>query len=136
MTATRRVTVGDQVPPVTREISFELMKVFSGFPEQNCVHTNREFAVAKGLPDAVVQGMQTYAYVLEMLVSSFGVDWHRSGRLAVSLLNVVLPGDTVTARGTVVGQEPIAGGTRLALEVWVENQHSVKVLAGEASVTL
>jgi len=126
----------DVIPAVTRLISFDLMKVFSGFPEQNCVHTNREFAIEKGLPDAVTQGMQTYAYLLEMLVTHFGNDWHASGRVAVSFIKMVLPGDTVTARGTVVEREPLGDRTRLRLEVWVENQHQAKVIAGEASVVI
>ena len=130
------VQIGDTVPPVTKEISFELMKIFSGFPEQNCVHTNRDFAIDKGLPDAVTQGMQTYAYLLEMLVTRFGRDWHRSGRLAVNFIKMVLPGDTVTARGTVIEKEALGDRTRLRLEVWVENQRQLKVLAGEASVVV
>jgi acyl dehydratase len=112
------------------------MKVFSGFPELNCVHTNRAFAIGKGLPDAVTQGMQTYAYLLEMLVTHFGRDWHSSGRVAVNFVKMVLPADTVTARGTVIATEAVNDRTRLRLEVWVENQHRVKVVVGEASVVV
>jgi acyl dehydratase len=119
---------------VSKEISFDKMLVFSGFPETNSVHTSREFAVGKGLPNAVAQGLQTYAYMCEWLVEAFGRDWFTGGRLAVSFLGLVLPGDRVTVRAEPVEAEAVGEGTRLTLSIWCENHRGEKVAAGTATV--
>ena len=134
--AAAEATVGTEIPPVTKTVAFELMRVFSGYPEERSVHTNRQFAVDHGLPDAIVQGMQTYAYLLEMLVGFFGRGWFESGHVAVNFLNLVLAGDTLVARGTVVARDEVEGRTELRLDVWVENQRGVKACAGTARALL
>jgi acyl dehydratase len=121
---------------LSKEISFDKMRVFSGFPETNSVHTDRSFAVALGLPNAVAQGLQTYAYMCEWLVEYFGRDWFLGGRLAVSFLAVVLPGDAVTVEAALSETEAVEEGTRVTLEIWCENHRGQKVAAGVASAVV
>lgn len=118
---------------VRKEVTFEKMLVFSGFPETNSVHTNREFAVSLGLPDAVAQGLHTYAFMLEWLVQYFGEDWFAGGKLGVSFLSVVVPGDVVTVRSEVTSTDPASDGTQVTLDIWCENERGQKVAAGTAS---
>jgi acyl dehydratase len=115
-----------------KEVSFEKMLVFSGFPETNSVHTNRELARTLGLPDAIGQGLQTYAYMCEWLVSYFGIEWFKGGRLAVSFLSVVIPGDTVIVEASLTESESTSDGIRITLDIWCENQVGQKIAAGTA----
>jgi acyl dehydratase len=118
---------------VSKEISFDKMLVFSGYPETNSVHTNRELARGLGLPDAIGQGLQTYAYMCEWLVTYFGIDWFRGGRLSVSFLSVVVPGDTLQVRASLVESQAADDGTRIAVDIWCENQRGEKIAAGSAA---
>src|SRR5262249_46944572 len=118
---------------LSKTVSFDKMLVFSGFPETNSVHTNRDLARSLGLPDAIAQGLQTYAYMCQWLVAYFGMDWFDGGRLAVSFLSVVVPGDTVHVKATLAETEELADGTRVTLDIWCENQDERKVAAGTAS---
>lgn len=121
---------------VRKEILFDKMLVFSGFPETNSVHTSREAAVEKGLPDAIAQGLQMYAYMCEWLVGYFGKDWFEGGKLAVSFLGLVVPGDQLTVRAELSETAPAAGGVRVTLDIWCENQRQQKVVAGTASAVV
>jgi acyl dehydratase len=134
MAATKSAKIADPRSHVlTKEVSFGRMLVFSGYPETNSVHTSREFAVSLGLPNAVAQGLQTYAYMCEWLVGFFGPDWFQGGRLAVSFLAIVLPGDNVTVRAELAGVEDVEEGTRVTLDIWCENHRGEKVAAGTAT---
>lgn len=118
---------------IRKEVTFDKMLVFSGFPETNSVHTNREFAVSLGLPDAVAQGLHTYAFMLEWLVRYFGEDWFQGGKLGVSFLSVVVPGDVVTVKSEITSTDATPEGTQVALDIWCENERGQKVAAGTAS---
>jgi len=118
---------------VEKEILFDKLLVFSVFPETNSVHTSRAAAVERGLPNAIAQGLQMYAYMLEWLTGYFGADWFEGGRLAVSFLGLVVPGDHLTVRATLKQSEPVAGGVRATLEVRCENHRGQTVAAGTAT---
>ena len=135
MTSAHALDPKDQL--LNKEIRFDQMLVFSGYPETNSVHTSREFAVDKGLSNAVAQGLQTYAYMCEWLVEFFGPDWFQGGQLAVSFLGLVMPGDRVTVKGELTGREDVeGGGTRVTLSIWCENHRGEKVAAGTATAVV
>jgi acyl dehydratase len=121
---------------LSKEISFDKMLVFSGYPETNSVHTSREFAVGKGLSNAVAQGLQTYAYMCEWLVGFFGSDWFHGGRLAVSFLGLVVPGDRISVKAELEEKEEVAEGSRVTLAIWCENHRGEKVAAGTATAVM
>ena len=134
---TTSTQIGDPSQLVlSKEVTFDQMLVFSGYPETNSVHTSREFATSLGLPNAVAQGLQTYAYMCEWLVSFFGADWFRGGRLAVSFLSIVLPGDGVAVRASLAGTKETDDGTRVTLDIWCENHRREKVAAGSATAVV
>lgn len=118
---------------VVKTVDFDKMRVFSGHPETHSVHTNRRFARDRGLPDAVAQGLQTYAYMCEWLVTFFGQRWFTGGHLAVSFLSIVLPGDVITTRAALVPGDRTTDPNLVTLEIWCEKELGVKVAAGIAS---
>jgi len=118
---------------VSKEVIFDKMLVFSGYPETNSVHTDRAFARARGLPDAVAQGLQTYAYMCEWLVEYFGADWFQGGRLSTAFLAIVLPGDLLQVKAELTETREVAEGTEVTVNVWCENARADKVAAGVAT---
>jgi acyl dehydratase len=121
---------------LAKEVTFDRMLVFSGYPETNSVHTSREAAVERGLPNAIAQGLQSYAYMCEWLVLFFGPGWFDGGRLAVSFLSIVLPGDEVKVKAELKDSEDVEDGVRMTLDVWCENHRGQKVAAGTATAVL
>jgi hypothetical protein len=83
---------------------------------------------------ALIGGSTLLSYVLEMLYNHFGQNWLYHGKIKVSFIGGgAVNGDVVTAHGRVTGVEPEAGGSRVKLDVWLENQMGNKIVVGEAS---
>ena len=131
--ANKETKVGCEISPVTKEITLEKMRLYSGWPEKKNIHTDFEAAKRAGLPGPIAQGLMSAANISEMLTRFFGEGWMREGKLSVSFINIVQPGDTVTAKGTVKDKLEEGPQVRLVLDVWCENQHGVKVTVGTAS---
>ena len=122
------------IAPLVKHVTQEQMSVFSGIGRHNQnIHTSIAIARAGGLERCLAQGMMETCYLTELLASFFGASWYTSGWERMKFINPVYAGDTVTARGAVLEETTEAGGTRLNLEVWVENQDGKMTAAGWAS---
>ena len=67
------------------------------------------------------------------MLDFFEKGWIQGGKLDVSLVKSIFPGDTITVKGTV--REKVQEGkfTRIVLDVWLENQSGEKATVGTAS---
>ena len=100
---------------------------------RNVIHTD-EYARNFGMRGALIGGSTLLSYVLEMLYNYFGENWQYHGRIGVSFIGGgAINGDVLTAHGLVKAIEQEEAGTRLKLDVWLENQMQAKILVGEAS---
>ncbi|MDP6782289.1 MAG: MaoC family dehydratase [Dehalococcoidia bacterium] len=133
--APRDAEIGYELPTVSKEITLEKMRAYSGWPRRN-IHTDDEVARQAGLPRAVCQGTQHMTYLSEVLKRFFGEHWMRGGKLSITFIGLVMPGDVVTPRAIVREKVPEGEGRCLNLEVWVENQRGEKVVVGTASATM
>jgi acyl dehydratase len=108
-----------------------MCEAFSG-PSRN-YHTDVEMARALGFPDIVVQGMMSVCFVADLVTERYGVGFLAAGKLDVRLVNVVWPGDAITARGRV--RERVAEGTRtrVHLDVWCSKPDGTVTVVGTAS---
>jgi len=124
-------TGGDAFALPARTITHAMCEAFSG-PHKN-YHTDLEMARALGFPDIVVQGMMSVCFVADLVTSRYGEGFLGGGKLDVRLVNVVWPGDAITARGQV--REAVAEGSRLRahLDVWCEKADGTVTIIGTAS---
>ena len=127
-----RIRIGDELPPLTKPISQRQIECYSGVRPRS-IHTDPEWARAKGFAAPLAQGMMSTAYVSEMMVAFLGEGFVQGGRMAVKFIKPVLVGDTLTLHGCVRGTLPEGERTRIEVEVWCENQDGVKTMVGEAS---
>lgn len=97
------------------------------------VHTDIEVARRAGLKDTLAQGMMESIYLTELLTSFFGRAWFTTGWQKVKFIRPVYCGERLTARGVVIGERSEGGGTRLDLDIWVENATGEMTAAGWAS---
>jgi hypothetical protein len=87
-----------------------------------------------GLRGALIGGSTLLSYILEMLFNYFGEKWLYHGRINVNFIGGgAVNGDVVTAHGLVKAIENEEVGTRLKLDVWMENQTGARIVVGEAS---
>jgi len=125
---------GEALPSRTRTVTHGMCQAFSG-PGRN-YHTNQEMARALGFPDIVVQGMMSVCFVADALALRYGAGWHHGGNLDVRLVNVVWPGDTITARGLVREIVPEGSQERALLDVWSTKADGTVTVIGTASALL
>jgi len=124
----RILRAGEEIPSLTKTAFMPID------PEaRNVIHTD-DYARRFGLRGALVGGSILLSYVLEMLYNYFGQEWLYHGKINVSFIGGgAINGDVLTAHGLVTSTEPEETGTRLNLDIWMENQTGDKIVVGEAS---
>jgi len=122
--AAREPEVGSELTPV--------IKVASNTARGQGIHDDTR-AQRLGFKGALVPGVTSLAYVIEMLMNVFGENWMTSGEINLSFTNPLHEGDRVTARAIVRDKRVEDRGLRLFLGVWAENDEGMKVAAGTAS---
>lgn len=132
--APKEVPIGYKLPEVTREVSFDMVKRFSG-PAVN-IHTSEERARSQGFPHPVVAALMFYGYACEMMTNFCGVDWIKGGALSTVFPSTVFVGDTVTAKGVVRDNQQEGDSTRLSVDVWCETRDGRLGLVGTATCLL
>jgi acyl dehydratase len=126
------VAVGQELPPLVKEISQRQIDAYSGVRPRS-IHTDEAWAHAKGFRTTLAQGMMSTAYVSQMMMACLGAGFVRGGTMSVAFVKPVYAGDRLTVRGIVRELRPDNGATRVVVEVWCENQHGDKTAIGTAS---
>jgi acyl dehydratase len=125
---------GTPLVPVVKTIMQDQIAVFSGVGKHlRNIHTDIEVARKAGLSNTLAQGMMETIYLTELLTGFFGHAWFTTGWEKMKFIKPVLSGETVTARGVVMGETREQEGTRLELEIWCENPAGQMTAAGWAS---
>jgi acyl dehydratase len=119
---------GEEIPTLTKTASMPIN------PNAiNVIHTD-DYAKKFGMRGALVGGSILLSYILEMLYNYFGKTWLSHGKINVSFTGGgAINGDVVTAHGLVASLEQEGTGTRLRLDIWMENQTGEKIVVGNAS---
>jgi len=137
ITAHQDLDIGHEIEPVTYEITQEKINIYSRYVfngrDTKNIHTDDEVARKAGLPRALAQGRYPIGYISERMVDFFGQGWLQGGRIEVSLVKGIFPGDTITVKGVITEKTPEGDKIRLVLDVWLENQHGEPATAGVAS---
>lgn len=125
---TQTIKLGDEIPSLTK-------KAFAPVnPEaRNVIHTD-DYAQQMGMRGALIGGSTLLSYVLEMLYNYFGQNWLYHGKINVSFIGGgAVNDDILTIHGLVTSVTPEEAGTRISLDIWMENQTGTKIVVGDAS---
>lgn len=131
-TAAREAVEGSEFRGITKSVTLERMRAFSGWPAKN-VHTDEEFARRCGLPGPIASGVMSQAYLVELMLNLFGELWLSNERMQLTFLRIVQPGDRLTPKAVVRGRDEAESGVCLTLDVWCENQRGERVTVGFAT---
>ncbi len=124
--------VGSELPTLKKTITQRQIDCYSGVRPKS-IHTDVEWAKAKGFPAPLAQALMSTAYVSQMMVTWLGTGFIKGGKISASFIKPVIVGDTLTARAVIKSKENDGGRPRVTVECWCENQHGVKTLVGSAS---
>jgi acyl dehydratase len=137
MKADKDLEVGSGIEPRVYEITQDKINNYSRYAfhgkDTKNIHTDDEVARKAGLPRALAQGRYPVGYLSEYLLAFFNRGWIQGGRLEVSLVKPIFPGDTITIRGVVRDKVLEGKITRIVLDVWLEKQDGQKATVGTAS---
>ena len=135
--ADRNLEIGFSFEPRSFEITQEKINVYSRYvfhgEDTKNIHTDDKTARRAGLPRAVAQGRYPIGYLSEVLLDFFGRGWVRGGKLEVTLIKGIYPGDTITIKGRIRDKVHEGNSVRIVLDVWIENQMREKATVGTAS---
>lgn len=124
--------IGFELEPVTKKITLDKARIYEGWPGRRSRHCDYDAAHATGLPAPNINGALVAGVLGELFIKFFGENYI-GGTLSFNLTRQVQLNDELTARGVVKDKVAEAGGIRLVLDVWLENQNGDKVLVGTAS---
>ena len=131
---------GDQVIPLTKQITQEAINLFEGSagntgPSQfTDEHAARETLGTEG---TVASGRMSLTFAIEMMRRYFGAEvFNHTGSVDIRFLRPVRPGDTITFSGTVTGTSREANGSRVAVDIDVKNQRGDTTGVGQGSAVV
>ena len=129
------VRVGDAMTTLSRTVTQEQINAYaeaSGDP--NPIHTNEEFARMVGLPGTIAHGMLNMGILAEAVARWAGGN-DRVASISCRFSKPLLPGDTISCKGTVIAVDEEKG--LATLEVGATSDRGDTVLSnGRAEVRL
>jgi acyl dehydratase len=119
-----------ELASLERTVTLEMCGEF--FYGSKNYHSDRKQSEALGFRDVVVGGRMTMGYIGELLDTSLGERWARTGRLLVKFTNVLWPEEAI--RATVGLGEPGDDPSRETVLGRVEKADGTVVIVAEGSV--
>ena len=127
------VRVGDEEPPVNKRVTQEQIDKWADLSgDHNPLHVDPEFAKSTRFGGTIAHGHLPIAFVSEMMTRWLRQGWILGGKVQLTFLVPVKPGDTIIAKG-VVREKMVEAGRKVVLcDIFCENQEGTKVIVGEA----
>lgn len=122
---------GRELPPLVKTISQRQIDAYSGVRRRS-IHTDEDWARAKGFRAPLAQAMMSTAYVSELMTQLCGAGFVKGGTMSMAFVNPVFAGDRLTVRG-VVQDVAAGGGDRVVVQVTCENEQGQPTAIGTAS---
>lgn len=136
------LSVGERLSALERTIRQRQIDTYSGV-RPGSIHTDPEWAKAKGFSSTIAQGMMTTAHVSNLMTTNVGAGFIQGGTMDVRFLHPVFCDDTLRITGTVRGFSRSAGqpddqpdAVRVHVDVKAENQSGRATMAGSATALI
>ena len=139
---TKDTQEGYEVSGKLKTVTEERVYAFSGgFPKgpgwpKKTIHTDLEFAKSCGLPSRAASGAMFEGYLTELMIDLFGENFLTEGKMSLTFIAIVDPGDTLLPRAVVQSKQVEGSEVRSVMDVWCENQRGEKVTVGTASAVV
>ena len=133
--------LGTKLPEVIRHIDQDAIDRYAVASfDYNPIHIDPEWKRQADLPggeSTIAHGQMTMSFMAIVLTDSFYPVGGKISKIEAKYIKPVLPGDVITAGGTVTEKHfHGAGRNYVVIEIFAENQNKDKVAVGEAEVIL
>ena len=122
----RDYQVGAEIPPLVKQMTQEAINLFEGSAGQTGPSQFTDEATARetlGTEGTVASGRMSLTFAIEMLRRYFGSGvYNHGGFVDLRFLRPVRPGDEITFSGKITDITREANGSRVSVEIKVENQ--------------
>ena len=136
----RDYQVGGELPPLVKQMSQEAINLFEGSAGNTGPSQFTDEATARetlGTSGTVASGRMSLTFAIEMLRRYFGSDvYNHGGFVDLRFLRPVRPGDEITFSGTITDITREANGSRVTVEIKVENQKGDTTGIGNGSAVV
>ena len=133
----RNYQVGDELPPLVKQMTQEAINLFEGSAGESGPSQFTDEQTARetlGTQGTVASGRMSLSFAIEMLRRYFGSGvYNHSGFVDLRFLRPVRPGDEITFSGKITGITREVNGSRVSVEIKVENQNGDTTGAGTGS---
>ena len=136
----RNYEVGSEISPLVKQMSQEAINLFEGStgntgPSQ---FTDEETArETLGTSGTVASGRMSLTFAIQMLRRYFGSEvYNHTGFVDLRFLRPVRPGDQITFTGKITDITREANGSRVSVEIKVENQKGDTTGIGSGSAVV
>jgi acyl dehydratase len=127
-----RLELGQALPSLARTLTQRQIDMYSGV-RPHSIHTDEDWARAKGLRTTIAQGMMSTAYVSTLMTTAVGEGFVVGGRMDARFLRPVFCGDTLEITGAVVGFTREQDRIRVHVTAAARNQDGEQTLAATSS---
>ena len=128
----RSYEVGDDITPLVKEMTQDAINLFEGSAGNTGPSQFTDEGAAKevlGTEGTVASGRMSLTFAIEMMRRHFGADvFNHTGTV-----RPVRPGDTITFNGKVTGTSKEANGSRVSVDIEVQNQKGDTTGIGQGS---
>jgi|GEM_PF-170052 len=124
--------LGQALPSLSRTLQQRQIDMYSDVRPLS-IHTDEDWAKAKGFRTTIAQGMMSTAYVSTLMTTAVGEGFVAGGRMDARFLRPVFCGDTLTITGTVAGFSRDGDRTRVHVDVAAHNEQGEQTLAATSS---
>jgi acyl dehydratase len=130
------VNIGQAIPELLKHpTNRQLVQWCAVSGEYSEIHYDKDFAINKGLPGVVVQGMLTMSFLGQMITDWSG-EQGTLKKLSVNYRAMVFPNQDLICKGIVTKKYVENNQSLIACDIWLENEKGEKVVTGEANVSL
>jgi 3-hydroxybutyryl-CoA dehydratase len=131
------LNVGDALPVVEKVVSQnDVNRYADAAGDHNPIHVDADFAASSQFGSRIAHGMMIAASISELMVQTFGQQWHQSGRMKIRFRAPVYPGETIRATGVVKSMKPLEGVTEVVCSVQVTKGNDETAITGDARVRI
>jgi len=124
--------LGQTLPELSRTLQQRQIDMYSDVRPLS-IHTDEDWAKAKGFRTTIAQGMMSTAYVSTLMTAAVGEGFVAGGRMDARFLRPVFCGDTLMISGTVTGFSRDGDRVRVHVEVAARNEDGEQTLAATSS---
>ena len=136
----RNYEVGAEISPLVKQMSQEAINLFEGSTGNTGPSQFTDEKTARetlGTSGTVASGRMSLTFAIEMLRRYFGSEvYNHTGFVDLRFLRPVRPGDQITFTGNITDITREANGSRVSVEIKVENQKGDTTGIGSGSAVV